>query len=145
VPVAESIGAPTELKSEGKIRHIGISNVSETQLREAQKVEPIVSVQNRYNAGDRLSEPIVDLCEQEQLAFLPWAPIREADRLSVVGEVARLHGVNERQIVLAWLLARSPQILPIPGSGSAQHVEANIAAATIELTGDEVAAITGAA
>ena len=92
MPVAESIGAPTELKSEGKIRHIGISNVSETQLREAQKVEPIVSVQNRYNAGDRLSEPIVDLCEQEQLAFLPWAPIREADRLSVVGEVARLAG-----------------------------------------------------
>ncbi len=145
VPVAESIGALAELKDEGKIRHIGVSNVSEAQLRQAQEVAPIVSVQNRYNAGDRLSEPMVDLCEQEQLVFLPWAPIQQADRIGVISEVARRHGASERQVVLAWLLARSPQILPIPGSGSAEHVEANIAAAAIELTADEVASITRAA
>src|SRR5579875_1194802 len=79
VPLAESIGALSELKDEGKIRHIGVSNVSEEQLREAQRIVPIVSVQNRYNAADRRSESMVDLCEQEQLAFLPWAPVQEAD------------------------------------------------------------------
>jgi len=145
VPIADSVGAIAELKNAGKIRHIGISNVSEAQLREAEQVTPIVSVQNRYNAGDRLSEPIVDLCEQEQLVFLPWAPIRDTGQASAVSEAASGHGVSERQILLAWLLARSPQILPIPGSGSAEHVEANIAAAAIELSADEVAAITRAA
>ncbi|MGE5288223.1 MAG: aldo/keto reductase [Micromonosporaceae bacterium] len=142
VPIAESIGALAELKAEGKIRHIGVSNVSETQLKAAQQVTPIVSVQNRYNVRDRSSEAMVDLCEQEVLAFLPWAPIQDADRAGAVGEAARRHGVSERQIVLAWLLARSPQLLPIPGSGSAEHIEANIAAAAIELSAEEVAAIT---
>ena len=142
VPMAESIGALAELKAEGKIRHIGVSNVSETQLKAAQQVTPIVSVQNRYNVRDRASEGMVDLCEQEDLTFLPWAPIQDANRVAAVAEAARRHGASERQIVLAWLLARSPQILPIPGSGSAEHVEANIAAAAIELSPDEVAAIT---
>ncbi len=142
VPLAESLGALTALKDEGKIRHIGISNVSEAQLRAAQRITPIVSVQNRYNAADRKSESMVDLCEQEQLAFLPWAPIQQADANPAVAQAAKRHDASPRQIVLAWLLARSPQMLPIPGSGSPEHVEANVAAASIELSADEVAAIT---
>jgi pyridoxine 4-dehydrogenase len=142
VPLAESLGELAALKDEGKIRHIGISNVSEAQLRAAQQVTPIVSVQNRYNAADRKSEAMVDLCEQEQLAFLPWAPIQQADGNPAVAQAAKRHDASPRQIVLAWLLARSPQILPIPGSGSPEHVEANVAAASIELSADEVAAIT---
>jgi pyridoxine 4-dehydrogenase len=142
VPLAESIGALVQLKDEGKIRHIGVSNVSEAQLRAAQRLTPIVSVQNRYNASDRKSESMVDLCEQEQIAFLPWAPIQQADANPAVDQAAKRHDASPRQIVLAWLLARSPQMLPIPGSGSPEHVEANVAAASIKLDPDEVAAIT---
>jgi len=144
VPFAESIGALVELKDEGKIRHIGVSNVTEDELEQAQQLTPVVSVQNRYNAFDRSSEPIVDLCEQAELVFLPWAPIQEADRHQAVSAAASRLGVSERQVVLAWLLARSPQILPIPGSGSAEHIEANVVAASLELTPDEIAAITNA-
>jgi pyridoxine 4-dehydrogenase len=144
VPLAESLGALVQLKDEGKIRHIGISNVSEAQLRAAQQVTPVVSVQNRYNAADRKSESLVDLCEQEQLAFLPWAPIQQANGNPAVTAAAKRHDASPRQIVLAWLLARSPQMLPIPGSGSPEHVEANVAAAGLELSADEVAAITAA-
>ena len=141
VPLAESIGALAELKDEGKIRHIGVSNFSEAQLRAAERVTPVVSVQNRYNAADRSSESMVDLCEQERLAFLPWAPIQEADKNPAVTEAARRHGATSHQIVLAWMLARSPQILPIPGSGDPEHVAQNIAAAGITLSPDEVTAI----
>jgi pyridoxine 4-dehydrogenase len=144
VPLAESIGALAELKDAGKIRHIGVSNMSETQLHEAQQIIPVVSIQNRYNVSDRASEAIVDLCEQEQLVFLPWAPIQDADGSAAVSETAARRGVTPRQVVLAWMLARSPQVLPIPGSGSAGHVEANIAAAGITLSPDEIAAITKA-
>jgi pyridoxine 4-dehydrogenase len=144
VPLAESLGALVQLKDEGKIRHIGISNVSEAQLQAAQQVTPVVSVQNRYNAADRKSESMVDVCEQERLAFLPWAPIQQANGNPAVVRAAKQHDASPRQIVLAWLLARSPQMLPIPGSGSPQHVEANVAAASIELSADEVAAITAA-
>jgi len=142
VPLAESLGALAALKDQGKIRHIGISNVSEAQLRTAQQVTPVVSVQNRYNAADRKSESMVDTCEQEQIAFLPWAPIQQADGNPAVTQAAKRHDASPRQIVLAWLLARSPQMLPIPGSGSPEHVQANVAAASIELSADEVAAIT---
>jgi pyridoxine 4-dehydrogenase len=145
VAVAESIGALAELKDEGKIRHIGVSNFSEEQLREAERVTPVVSVQNRYNVIDRSSEPMVDLCEQAMLVFLPWAPIVEADASSPVLDAARRHGVSPRQVALAWLLARSPQILPIPGSGSPEHVEQNILAASLDLSPKEVTAITRAA
>jgi pyridoxine 4-dehydrogenase len=145
VPLAESLGALVQLKDEGKIRHIGVSNVSATQLRAAQQVTPVVSVQNRYNAADRRSEQLLDVCELEQIAFLPWAPIQQADANPAVAEAAKRHGASPRQIVLAWLLARSPQILPIPGTGSPGHAEANIAAASITLTPDEVTAITQAA
>jgi aryl-alcohol dehydrogenase-like predicted oxidoreductase len=142
VPVAESVGALAELKDQGKIRHIGVSNFSEEQLREAERVTPVVSVQNRYNAVDRSSESMVDLCDQQTLTFLPWAPIEEAEASRAVVEVAWHHGVTVRQVALAWLLARSPQILPIPGSGSPEHVEQNVAAAGLELSPDEIASIT---
>jgi pyridoxine 4-dehydrogenase len=137
VPYAESIGALAELKNQGKIRHIGVSNVSERQLREAQRITPVVSVQNRYNLADRSSDSLVDLCDQETIVFLPWAPIQDADRMPPVLAAARRHGVTTRQIALAWLLGRSAQILPIPGSGSPDHVAENIAAASIRLTSEE--------
>jgi pyridoxine 4-dehydrogenase len=144
VPVQESIGALDELKAEGKIRHVGVSNFSAAQLEAAVRVTPVVSVQNRYNAADRSAESMVDLCEQEQLAFLPWAPIQDLDKNPAIDSVARQHAASPHQIVLAWLLARSPQMLPIPGSASARHVDENIAAASIVLSPDEVAAISDA-
>jgi pyridoxine 4-dehydrogenase len=145
VPYAESIGALVELKEQGKIRHIGVSNVSENQLREAQRLTPVVSVQNRYNLADRASESIVDLCDQEKLIFLPWAPIQDADRMAPILSAASRHHVSTRQVALAWLLARSPQILPIPGSGSPGHVAENIAAASVQLTNEETTSILNAA
>ena len=144
VPFAESIGALAELKAEGKIRHIGISNVREDQLRAAQEITPIVSVQNRYNVSDRSSESMVDLCSQDGLAFLPWAPIQETEQIIPVLTTAERHGASPHQIALAWLLARSPVMLPIPGSGSAEHVAENIAAASIELSNEEYNEITDA-
>jgi pyridoxine 4-dehydrogenase len=144
VPLADSLGALAELKDEGKIRHVGVSNFSPEQVAEAQRIVPVVSVQNRYNSSDRSSEPVVDLCEQEALVFLPWAPISETDRIVPVLTAAKRLGVSERQVALAWLLARSPVILPIPGSGSAEHVADNIAAASLELSPDEFNAITDA-
>jgi pyridoxine 4-dehydrogenase len=143
VPIEDSLGAIIELKNQGKIRHIGVSNFNEEQLRAAQRLTPIVSLQNRYNTDDRNSESLVDLCEQESLVFLPWAPIQDHESNSAVQAAAANHGVTAHQIVLAWLLARSPSILPIPGTGSAGHLEENIAAAGLELTPDEVAAISG--
>ena len=143
VPLEDSIGALAELKAQGKIRHLGVSNFSEEQLRAAQRLTPIVSIQNRYNVDDRKSESLVDLCEQERLVFLPWAPIQNLDGNTAVQEAAAKYGVTAHQIVLAWLLARSPSILPIPGTGSAGHLEENIAAASVELTQAEVAAISG--
>jgi pyridoxine 4-dehydrogenase len=141
VPYAESVGALVELKNEGKIRHIGVSNVSENQLREAQRLTPVASIQNRYNVSDRSSEPIIDLCDQEMIAFLPWAPIQDGDGMPPVLSAAHRLGASIRQVALAWLLARSPQILPIPGSGSADHVADNVAAASVQLTNQEVNAI----
>jgi pyridoxine 4-dehydrogenase len=122
-----------------------VSNFSEEQLREAQRIIPVVSLQNRYNVTDRSSEDMVDLCEQEALAFLPWAPVSQADASEPILDAATRHGVGPRQVALAWMLARSPQILPIPGSGSAEHVEQNVAAASIDLSPDEIQAITRAA
>ena len=142
VPLADSIGTLAELKAEGKIRHIGISNVREDQLREAEGITPIVSVQNRYNVNDRASEPMVDLCSQDDLAFLPWAPIQGSQQIVPVVSAAERHGVGQRQIALAWLLAHSPVMLPIPGSGSAEHVAENIAAAAIKLSNEEYNSIT---
>jgi pyridoxine 4-dehydrogenase len=142
VPLEDSIGALVTLKEQGKIRHIGLSNVTEEQLRRAQRLTPIVSIQNRYNVDDRRSESLVDLCEQEQMAFLPWAPIQNLDNNRAVQQLAQRYDATTRQIVLAWLLARSPSILPIPGTGSVSHLDANVAAAAIKLTMAEVASVT---
>jgi aryl-alcohol dehydrogenase-like predicted oxidoreductase len=145
VPLTESVGALVELKEQGKIRHIGLSNVTEEQLRAAQRLTPIVSIQNRFNVGDRSSESLLDLCEQEHLVFLPWAPIQDAERNRVLREIADRHRATLSQVVLAWLLARSPQMLPIPGTGSVAHLEENVAAAGLELDPAEVAATSHSA
>jgi aryl-alcohol dehydrogenase-like predicted oxidoreductase len=141
VPLAESIGALAQLKDEGKIRHVGVSNVTEAQLREAQKIVAVVSIQNRFNVADRESETLIDLCEQEDMVFLPWAPIQQTERRAALAVAAEKRGVTERQIVLAWLLAHSPAILPIPGTGSPEHAEENVAAAAIDLSRQEMDAI----
>jgi aryl-alcohol dehydrogenase-like predicted oxidoreductase len=145
VPYEETMGALVELKEQGKIRHIGLSNVDERELRIAQAMTPVVSVQNRYNVTDRRSEAMLDLCEQEQIAFLPYSPVQDFEDNSVVAETASRHGVTVMQVLLAWLLARSPVMLPIPGTGSVAHLEENTTAATIELDPAEVAAITESA
>jgi pyridoxine 4-dehydrogenase len=142
VPVAESIGALVQLKEQGKIRHIGVCNVTEPQLRAAQEVAAIVSVQNRYNATDQASDSIIDLCEQEALAFLPWAPMLDLADNRAVQQIAKSHDATPRQVALAWLLGRSPAVLPIPGTGSVSHLESNVAAAGLELSPQELATIT---
>jgi aryl-alcohol dehydrogenase-like predicted oxidoreductase len=141
VAFEDSIGALVELKDEGKIRHIGLSNVNEDQLRRAQDLTPIVSIQNRYNPSDRSSDALVDLCAQEQIAFLPWAPIQNLDRLPALMDIAERHGATAYQIALAWLLARSETMLTIPGTGSVQHFEENVAAAGLRLDPMEIAAL----
>jgi pyridoxine 4-dehydrogenase len=143
VPFEESIGALVVLRDEGKIRHLGLSNVSEDQLRRAQRLTPIVSIQNRYNLGDRSSESLIDLCEQERLVFLPWAPIQDLDGNPAVREIAARHDATDRQVALAWLLARSPAMLPIPGTATVGHLEDNISAASIRLSAEEVDALSG--
>ncbi|GAA2395332.1 aldo/keto reductase [Dactylosporangium salmoneum] len=142
VPLEDSIGTLVELKAQGKIRHIGVSNFTEEQVRAAQRLTPVVSLQNRYNVDDRGSESLVDLCEQEQIVFLPWAPIQNLDDNATIEGIAKKYEATTRQIVLAWLLARSPSMLPIPGTGSVGHLEDNVAAAAIHLTPAEVADIT---
>jgi aryl-alcohol dehydrogenase-like predicted oxidoreductase len=145
VPLEDSLGTLLTLKDQGKIRHIGLSNVNEEQLRRAQRMTPIVSIQNRYNVDDRQSESLVDLCEQEQMVFLPWAPIQDMEGRDAVTAIAERHGSTPHQVVLAWLLARSPSILPIPGTGSVPHLEDNVAAASLELSRQEVNELTAAA
>jgi pyridoxine 4-dehydrogenase len=142
VPLEESVGALVQLKEQGKIRHIGLSNVTEAQLRRAQRLTPIVSIQNRYNLGDRESDALIDLCEQEELVFLPWAPIQDLDGNPTLREIAGRHRASARQVVLAWLLARSPAVLPIPGTGSVAHLEENIAAVGPRLSPAEVEALS---
>ena len=141
VPLEDSIGALVALKEEGKIRHIGLSNVNEDQLRRAQAMTAIVSIQNRYNPGDRRSDTLVDLCEQEEMIFLPWAPIQNLDRFPALTDIAKRHETTVHQIALAWLLARSKTMLTIPGTGSVDHVEENVAAADLRLDPEEIAVL----
>ena len=143
VPFQDSVGMLAELKNEGKIRHIGLSNVSEAQLDEAMQLTPIVSVQNRYSPVDRSSEEMLNRCESETIAFLPWAPIEGGSihREKAVARVAKAHDTTPHQVALAWLLARSPVMLPIPGTGSVAHLEENMQAATLTLTPEETAAL----
>jgi aryl-alcohol dehydrogenase-like predicted oxidoreductase len=143
VPFDDSIGMLVKLKDEGKIRHIGLSNVTEVQLDQAMRLTPIASVQNRYNPVDRSSEAMVDRCEAESIAFIPWAPVDSGSigHDAAVGRVAKAHDATAHQVALAWLLARSPVMLPIPGTGSVAHLEENMGAASLNLTPEEVAAL----
>jgi pyridoxine 4-dehydrogenase len=144
VPLEESVGALKELRDEGKIRHVGVSNVSVEELERARAVVEVVTVQNRYNLEDRSSEDVLDACEAEGMGFIPWWPLavgRLAEPGGPLDRIAREHGATPAQIALAWLLARSPVMLPIPGTSSIEHFEENLAAADIELSPDEVAEI----
>ena len=146
VPFEDSVGALVELKNEGKIRHIGLSNVTETQLDQAMRLTPIVSVQNRYSRVDRSSESLLDRCETESIAFLPWAPIEGGGigRDAATTRLAAVHDATPHQVALAWLLARSPAMLPIPGTGSVAHLEENVQARSVHLTPVEVAKLNAA-
>jgi aryl-alcohol dehydrogenase-like predicted oxidoreductase len=138
VAIEESIGALDQLKTEGKIRHIGVSNFNEHQLRQAQTVTPVVSIQNRYSVGFRESDPLIDLCEEESLVFIPYRPVADSgQREAVLQSIAKQHDATVAQVLLAWLLARSPANLPIPGTGRISHLEENIAAAGLELSAEE--------
>jgi aryl-alcohol dehydrogenase-like predicted oxidoreductase len=144
VPIEESIGALTELKDAGKIRHIALSNVTTDQIEKAQKLTPIVSVQNRYSAFDRSSEPVLEFCSLEELAFLPWRPVEGggvAGAEGVIAEIARRNHATPTQVALAWLLAHSPVMLPIPGTSKVAHLEENLGAVALELAPSELAEI----
>ena len=144
VPFEESVGALARLRAEGKIRHVGLSNVGVEQLRLAQEIVPVVSVQNRYNLADRLSEDVLEACEEQGIAFFPWWPLAVGDLAEPGGPldaIARRHGATPAQVALAWLLARSPVVCPIPGTASLEHLEENTGAATLELTAEEVASL----
>jgi pyridoxine 4-dehydrogenase len=132
-----------ELKNEGKIRHIGLSNVTEAQLDQAMRLTPIASVQNRYNPTDRSSERVLEMCEEHGIAFLPWGPI-SADNDAIDAIASREHATPQ-QVALAWLLARSPRMLPIPGTSSIAHLEENVAALDLALSDDDLAAVSALA
>jgi len=149
VPLEESLGEFARLQKEGKIRHVGVSNFSVEELARARKVVTVVSVQNRYNVADRASEDVLAVCARDGLAFIPWAPIARgsSDRLErdASGErleaVAKARGVSVLQLALAWLLAKSPAMLPIPGTSSVEHLNENVAAAQLKLTPAEMTTI----
>ncbi|MEV0714730.1 aldo/keto reductase [Asanoa sp. NPDC050611] len=142
VPFEESMSALVQLKEQGKVQHVGVSNVTEEQIRIAQRMVPIVSVQNRYSIDVRESETIVDLCEQEQMVFIPWAPIIGADDIPALREIAERHSATARQVSLAWLLGRSPAMLPIPGTSDPSHLDDNLAAVDLDLSQAEIATLT---
>lgn len=143
VPIEDSVGALKKAQDAGKIRHVGLSNVTVKEIERAKKVVPIVSVQNRYNLTDRDSQDVLDYCQKEKMGFLPWAPIGGSGRgaLSKSDEAleaeARRRNYNPVQLALAWLLQKSPVILPIPGTANITHLEENMAAAKIQLSPDE--------
>jgi pyridoxine 4-dehydrogenase len=144
VPYEDSVGALRELQEEGKIRHIGISNVNLEELQQARGIVEVVTVQNRYNLEHPQADDLLDACEEAGIGFLPWFPLatgRLAQAGGPVDRVAREHDATPAQIALAWLLARSPVMLPIPGTSSVEHFEENIAARDIVLSPDEVAEI----
>jgi aryl-alcohol dehydrogenase-like predicted oxidoreductase len=139
VPMEESLGALKELQSAGKIRHIGLSEVSPEQVERARKIVPIVTVQNRYNITDRKWDNTLTYCEKEQIGFMPWAPVGGTRGMSSVAleKIAKDHGISIYQLGLAWLLHRSPVMLPIPGTSSLAHLEENMAARNLKLSVDE--------
>ncbi len=141
VPFEESVGAVAEMQKAGKVRHIGLSNVSVAQLESAQKIAPIATVQNHYHVDSRSSEDVLNACEKANIGFMPYAPL--AADVSRFGkkmeEVAKKHGATVAQIALAWLLQHSPVNLPIPGTSTLKHLEENTAASEIKLTDEELA------
>jgi pyridoxine 4-dehydrogenase len=141
VPLEESLGVLVEAQRAGKIRHIGISNVSVEQLAAARRFTTIVSVQNRYNAEDLSSDDVLAVCERERLPFMPWAPIARGSSFAALESIARAHHATTKQIALAWLLKRSPMMLVIPGTGDPAHLEENLAAGEIVLTDEDVRSI----
>jgi aryl-alcohol dehydrogenase-like predicted oxidoreductase len=148
VPYERSIGTLKELQDEGKIRHIGVSNVSTEQLETAREIVEVVSVQNRFNLTDRSSQDVLARCEELDIAFLPWAPFSAGELAEPGGPLDRIasdHGASPGQVALAWLLARSAVIVPIPGTSSVEHLEENLAAAELELSEDELAELERAA
>jgi aryl-alcohol dehydrogenase-like predicted oxidoreductase len=144
VPLAESVGALADLQAAGKIRHVGLSNVSVDELRRARRIVPVVSVQNRFNLSDRSSEDVLVECEKQNIAFLPWHPLdagRGAAGTSAVVKVARRHGATPAQVAIAWLLARSPVMAPIPGTSSITHLDENVAGAQLCLSAEDLRAL----
>lgn len=140
VPIEESLGELARLQQEGKIRHIGVSNFSVAELRRAERIVSIVSVQNRYNVSDRRSDDVIAYCQERQMAFIPWYPLGAGEHATPhsldsaeLERIAVEHNVTTAQAALAWLLARSPVMLPIPGTSSIAHLEENVAAANIRL------------
>jgi len=137
VPAEEQFGLLRDLRDEGKVRHVGLSEVSVSELEAARRIVPIATVQNRYNLVDRASEDVLDHCEREGIGFIPWFPIgsgRLAEPGGPLREVEEQTGASAAQVALAWLLARSPVMLPIPGTASVAHLEENCAAATVALS-----------
>ena len=148
VPLADQVGELADLQQEGKIRHIGLSEVPVEHIEAAREVATIVSVQNRYNLADRAASDVLDHCEREGIGFIPWFPLATGELAgagSPVAKIAAEKGVSPSQLALAWLLHRSPVTLPIPGTSSVAHLEDNVAAAGVELTDDEMTALTEAA
>lgn len=143
VPYADSVGTLAELQRAGKIRHVGISNVTVRQLEEARRICPIVSVQNEYNLGDRSSDDVLKACEKLRIAFLPWYPLGAGAvlRTARVKKIAARTGATPAQVALAWLLAKSPAMLPIPGTSSLAHLEENAGAVGLRLSPEDLAAL----
>ncbi len=144
IPIEDSLGALVDLQRDGKIHHVGVSNVSERELARARAVAHIVSVQNCYNLRDRSSDRLIDMCAGAGIAFIPWYPLaagRLASPNSPLARIAQSHGATPGQIALAWLLQRSPAMLPIPGTSSIAHLEENLASASIRLSADEFRAL----
>jgi pyridoxine 4-dehydrogenase len=147
VPYEDSVGALKELQEEGKIRHVGISNVSVEELEQARGIVEVVTVQNRFNLEDRASEDVLEACEKSGIGFIPWFPLatgRLAEPGGPLDRIAKDRDATPGQIALAWLLARSPVMLPIPGTSSIEHLEENLGAGDIELSQDEVVEIGSA-
>ena len=143
-PLEESLGALKQMQDQGKIRHIGLSEVTPAEIEQAQKIVPIVSVQNRYSLADRRHEQTLAWCEQHSIAFLPWYPIAAGKLLKpdhpfaqTLAELAKRHNATPAQLSIAWLLHRSPVMLPIPGTSQVKHLEENIAAADLNVSPDE--------
>ncbi len=149
VPLEESVGELAKLQNEGKIRHVGVSNFKADELERARRVVPIASVQNRYNVADRASQDVLDVCTRERIVFIPWAPIARGSTERLENDasgkeleaVAQARGVSVLQLAIAWLLAKSPQMLPIPGTSSPEHLEEDVAAARLSLTAAEMSRI----